>query len=371
MLASVEARIETRRELEQQLEQNFNVFRVLGLEQSEEGLHSRFLEHLLNPKGSHGLRSVFLQLFLEQIGDLVWTEGAPKRRIPATTWIDATAATVKREYVIGPVEGAGSDSKGGRIDIFITDPNHDLSIENKIGSEEGDEQVTRYCNHQHERNFVLFLTLEGSEAKTNKPNYAPISYPGHIVPWLEACKRECADFPILRETITQYITIVRELTGRPTMRGSDEKIRESTRRNYRAALAIRGALDELVRSESATLVQEVCDRITEDAGDEWTIEIEDLEKRSKGLLLTRKRWGNIQVRWEGYPISRSSGTGIRQGEPGTAKWSNWKMLEECEFENETGLEHLFERRNKLIGIVVDRLRSLAEQCDKEFDARSA
>ena len=42
MLASVEARIETRRELEQQLEQNFNVFRVLGLEQSEEGLHSRF-----------------------------------------------------------------------------------------------------------------------------------------------------------------------------------------------------------------------------------------------------------------------------------------------------------------------------------------
>src|SRR5438270_4636302 len=44
--------------------ENFNVFRILKLESSEVRLHSAFLAELLNPKGSHGLKDIFLKLFL-------------------------------------------------------------------------------------------------------------------------------------------------------------------------------------------------------------------------------------------------------------------------------------------------------------------
>ena len=45
--------------------ENFNVFRVLGLESREVRMHSAFLGELLNPAGSHGLGATFLELFVE------------------------------------------------------------------------------------------------------------------------------------------------------------------------------------------------------------------------------------------------------------------------------------------------------------------
>jgi hypothetical protein len=45
--------------------ENFNVFKVLGLTTNEVRTHSAFIAELLNPKGSHGQKDVFLKLFLE------------------------------------------------------------------------------------------------------------------------------------------------------------------------------------------------------------------------------------------------------------------------------------------------------------------
>ena len=118
-------------------------------------------------------------------------------------------------------------STGGRIDIFLTDGEHHLSIENKIWSGEGEVQVTRYCNYLLDRNFVLFFDAPRRQARIPaKKNYRPISYSEHILPWLESCRRHAVDFPILRETIKQYIITVKRLTGGRTMdsriRGRDE-----------------------------------------------------------------------------------------------------------------------------------------------------
>ncbi|AZI26328.1 hypothetical protein EA772_13615 [Pedobacter sp. G11] len=44
---------------------NFNVFRILKLESSEVRMHSAFLAELLNPKGSHGQKDIFLKLFID------------------------------------------------------------------------------------------------------------------------------------------------------------------------------------------------------------------------------------------------------------------------------------------------------------------
>lgn len=47
--------------------ENFNVFKVLGLTTNEVRTHSAFLAELLNPKGSHGCKDVFLKLFVEEL----------------------------------------------------------------------------------------------------------------------------------------------------------------------------------------------------------------------------------------------------------------------------------------------------------------
>lgn len=48
---------------------NFNVFRLLRMEEDEVRLHSRFIAELLDPKGSHGQGSAFLELFLRQVDE--------------------------------------------------------------------------------------------------------------------------------------------------------------------------------------------------------------------------------------------------------------------------------------------------------------
>ena len=44
----------------------FNIFNTLGLRTEEVRLHSAFLAELLNPQGTHGLSSLFLEAFLKR-----------------------------------------------------------------------------------------------------------------------------------------------------------------------------------------------------------------------------------------------------------------------------------------------------------------
>ena len=43
--------------------ENFNIFRILKLETNEVKMHSAFLVELLNAKGSHGQKDVFLKFY--------------------------------------------------------------------------------------------------------------------------------------------------------------------------------------------------------------------------------------------------------------------------------------------------------------------
>ena len=67
LLESVEARLETHRELRRLRGENFNVFRVLRIEGNEDKLHSRFIAELLNPRGSHDQGDAFRRFFLPAV----------------------------------------------------------------------------------------------------------------------------------------------------------------------------------------------------------------------------------------------------------------------------------------------------------------
>ena len=89
----------------------FNMFRICGVNHYE-NTHSAIIAELLNPQGTHSLKSELLEAFLNLIG---------KDFIPDT--FNPYNATVYTEYT----------TDKGRIDILIEDANQNaIIIENKI-----------------------------------------------------------------------------------------------------------------------------------------------------------------------------------------------------------------------------------------------
>lgn len=186
---------------------DFNIFKIMSMESNEVYTHSAMIGELLNPRGSHGSGDVFLRLFLNE---------PSMQAFFGSFDLLTDSAKVEVEKNIGLINL--DKTEGGRIDILITDKNkHALIIENKIYAEEQPNQLIRYLGfaNVNQQNFkLLYLTLDGSESCDHekiREDYHCISYETHIISWLERCLN-AATKPIVRETIRQYLHIVKELT---------------------------------------------------------------------------------------------------------------------------------------------------------------
>lgn len=184
---------------------NFNVFKILKLESSEVRLHSAFLAELLNPKGAHGQKDVFLRLFIKAI----CSEDKP---------FDAQSGKVKIEKHTGNITADGTE--GGRIDIIITDKyGKHIIIENKIYAEDQTNQLLRYYNHSPSAELI-YLTLDGKAPSKESHgglevgrHFKCLSYRSDLLQWLEQCRKEVVVYPGIRESITQYINLIKYLTN--------------------------------------------------------------------------------------------------------------------------------------------------------------
>src|SRR5574344_590563 len=194
----------------------FNVFNVIGLRKEEVRLHSAFLAELLNPAGSHGLQDVFLKEFINVAG------------ISDLNFV-TTNASVSTEHYIGKKEG----ETGGRIDILIQSKDKAIIIENKISAPDQENQLLRYSNYGKEYAKggyrLLYLTLDGQTATDfstggNIIVYNQLSYERHILDWLNRCVEKSACQPLLRETIRQYIELIKQLTNNTMDKISCEKL---------------------------------------------------------------------------------------------------------------------------------------------------
>jgi len=181
----------------------FNIFSILRMESSEVGTHSRLLAELLNPNGCHNLGDIFLKLFVEQLH---------------IEPFDTKSANARAEVYIG----RKTNESGGRLDILITDSaSRKIVIENKIYAGDQENQLLRYWNYD-KKAHLFYLTLHGdepSETSTGGPivglpekSYTCLSYDRDILSWLPKCRNEAAQLPILRETLTQYINLLKTLT---------------------------------------------------------------------------------------------------------------------------------------------------------------
>lgn len=192
----------------------FNVFNILGLESNEVRLHSALLAELLRPNGMSGVGNAFQKAFLAILG------------LPENYIVDGKVSV---ELSIGTT----TDTEGGRIDIIMEDGNHAIIIENKIYAQDQPAQLLRYTNFARD-NYphgyrLLYLTLDGKEASDDSAQGCPyqcISYKNEISKWLEACARISFDRPLVRETIRQYINLIKQLTNQSMGTLEDNKLVE-------------------------------------------------------------------------------------------------------------------------------------------------
>ena len=188
----------------------FNMFRICGVNHYE-NTHSAIIAELLNPKGTHSLKSELLEAFLSLIDkDFVPTDFNPSN------------ATVYTEY---------TTTDKGRIDILIKDANKNaLIIENKIYAADQYEQLKRYdqfAKKEFKAYQIYYLTLWGSEASLQSGegvNYLTISYADTIIRWLDKSIALAARLPLVRETLIQYSNHLKILTNQDMNAKNQEEI---------------------------------------------------------------------------------------------------------------------------------------------------
>ena len=181
--------------------ERFNIFTILDRETDETKTHSAIIADLLNPDGLHGQGEVFALLFLDRLG--IKTHG------------DLRRARVRTEADAG---------EHGRIDILLEMDELCIVIENKIYAHDQPKQLERYRRYASTR-FVddrvelLYLTLHGSEPDSHSlgclrlQDIQCVSYESDIIEWLDACIKEVARIPQIRELVVQYQNLLRKLTG--------------------------------------------------------------------------------------------------------------------------------------------------------------
>jgi hypothetical protein len=170
----------------------FNLFSVLRTDSDEVYLHSRFLAFLLNPIASHGCGTALLRTFLNVL------------RIED---FDVETASVQAEFK--------------NIDILVHNgKGQAIIIENKIYHHDEDEQISRYDQlirtQGYSRITNLYLTLDGSEPSAQSSKGVEvdlISYETDIINWLERSIPLVARDAGLRESVFQYIDLLKKLTS--------------------------------------------------------------------------------------------------------------------------------------------------------------
>jgi hypothetical protein len=266
--------------------ENFNIFKILKLESSEVRMHSAFLAELLNPNGSHGQKDAFLKLFLKSF----CFKNNP---------INSESCKIEVEKHTGFINELGTE--GGRIDIVITDTKskHQIIIENKIYAGDQVNQLLRY--HKYSPNAdLIYLTLHGKEPSDVSKSELSIdtdfkcySYSIHITDWLEQCRKEVAILPIIRESITQYLNLIKYLTNQTLNDTMAEELHTLLLSNLESSFIIVDNFDRALLTLVEKLNQELI-VVAKEFGLGFANNI-DFEKNYKGFWFWKDEWKHVNI----------------------------------------------------------------------------
>ena len=142
------------------------------------------------------------------------------------------------------------------MDIIIEDGHHAVIIENKIYAADQKHQLLRYDNYD-KTHFptsggyrLVYLTLDGREARDVSTgnqllDYICLSYSQHILDWLYKCVQLAYDKPLVRETIKQYIHLIKQLTNQDMETEDKKDIAKLAVNNLEATAALMESCAEI------------------------------------------------------------------------------------------------------------------------------
>ncbi len=244
--------------------ENFNVFRVLKIHSDEVKMHSALIGELLNPNGSHGQGDVFFKLFLKHYNNVAEKDGLNINDFH----LNGTKIEVEK-YI-----GEKTETEGGRIDLLITDGKGKMVIiENKIYAGDQENQLIRYYNFGKKTANLCYLTLDGKlpsdgSIKNKATNLditkqiVCLSYKEHIITWLEDCMKESVKHATLRETISQYINLIKHLTNQTTNHIMEKEIMDlilKGEENINMAMKLADSGDSIKKAILAKLLESLND----------------------------------------------------------------------------------------------------------------
>jgi len=207
---------------------DFNILTIVRKYHEEVSLHSAMIGAFLDPNAKHYKGSLFLEKFLDTINLNDWG-------------LDLNQVKVYREYQ--------------NIDLYITDGEKHLIIENKIWAEDQPCQIIKYINIIIDENKyivpandekinlellqVVYLTAQNKKIpnqhyiednyisfdekyknvncfknlKNYKVKYQHISYSKEILNWLYSSQEEVKNIINLNEAFSKYIDVVKMVTN--------------------------------------------------------------------------------------------------------------------------------------------------------------
>ena len=238
-------------ELDRQLNA-FNIFDVLNLREYEIR-HTRYLSHMLDPAGTHGLGSAFLRNFLlqasaqlatdERVGlldevhklDLDLARVTAEISLPDKKDQPATSGDAPRS---GKPKAAATS---GRLDILLQIPRRGgkdiaIAIENKINARESNGQLGRYkdwVQAHFDDAVLLYLTVNDEEVM---PDWKSITYSNVVYPALALTSGSCATLgPGPALMIAHYMAVLRDKVEAEAANADADRLAQELHRNHPAA----------------------------------------------------------------------------------------------------------------------------------------
>jgi len=302
-LKRIQLILDKNEEISKLKQENFNLFSLLRNESDEEKLHSTFICELLNPNGSHLLGDLFLKEFIDYLKlDFDFT--------------NTNKIEVKKEKVF----------ENGRIDIFIKNSSDQIIvIENKIYAVDQNKQLKRYHEfiNKSKMHKLFYLTLWGNEAQDSSKetlkldeDYFCLSYKDDILTWLNNCLKYVVDYPILRETLKQYIFLIKKLTNQLNDKTMENEIIQEISNNYKAAKSIANNLYKAEKEIVKIFFKELGESITNELNDDkWQIKtLENADIRYANCISIQSNdWPKdviVKIQGETYVMKNPCVTGV-------------------------------------------------------------
>ncbi len=199
---------------EKALHARFNVFTTVLHAHDEVRLHTRFMHSLLNPNEPHDCGRLFLDLFLDSLGEI----GLYDHDDELHDCHEILEAFKTDTFTSGTYEKVVPQR--GVFDISLEFENGIILIENKIWAAEQDKQLERYAQflqgrlEEGKKTILLYLTLDGKPSSTAYGNkYFRVSYHQHILGWLEKCLQKTYSYVNINQVLLQYKRVVHSLCG--------------------------------------------------------------------------------------------------------------------------------------------------------------